>query len=83
MFFFTMKVNSLAHVYLWWNLHLFLIIMHWKYFKYNDLLHTFSVYKIPGKKHLQIFEICPPNKKVSKYIPHIRVIQKVEEITDT
>ena len=29
----------------------FLIIRHWSYFKYNDLLHMLNVYKIPASEH--------------------------------
>ena len=29
----------------------FLIITHWSYFKYNDLLHMLNVYKIPATEH--------------------------------
>ena len=33
------------------NHQLLLIITHWTYFKYSDLLHTLNVYKIPRKEH--------------------------------
>ena len=50
-FFSIMKLNSPTHVYLRQKQHLFLIIMHWIYFKYNDLFHALNVYKIPAKEH--------------------------------
>ena len=33
------------------NYQLLLTKAHWSYFKYNDLLHTLNVYKIPAKEH--------------------------------
>ena len=48
-FFSAVKLNSPRHIY--WNLHLFLVIMHWSYFKHNDLFHTLNIFKIPAKEH--------------------------------
>ena len=31
--------------------HLSLIVTHWSYFKYYDLLHTLNVYIIPAKEN--------------------------------
>ena len=45
------KVNSQKHICLRINHGLSLIKMHWSYFKYNDLLHTWNAYKFPGKQH--------------------------------
>ena len=42
------KVVLPTHVYLKGNYHLFLIIRHWSFFKYNDIPETLNVYKIPA-----------------------------------
>ena len=45
------KKTKFANTYLWRNLHLFLMIMPWSYFKYSYLFYTLNVYKIPAKEH--------------------------------
>ena len=73
------KVNSLKHVYLRKNHRSFLIKKHCSYFKYNDLLHTLSVYKIPRKKD-QVVDFWVPDEIVAseilfwKYLDYVPLI---------
>ena len=41
-----------------------MIKTHWSFSKYNDLLHSLNVYKIPGKEH-QVVELF------SKYLENV------------
>ena len=52
-----LKVISPIHVCLRINYHLFLIKTHWRYFKYNDLLHALNVYKILEKNIRKLSEL--------------------------
>ena len=47
----SLGVNSPIDVCLRKRYHLFLMIKHQSYFRYNDLLHTLSVYKILANEH--------------------------------
>ena len=58
------KVNSPKHVCLRGYHRVFLIKTHWSFSKYNDLLHSLNVYKIPGKEH-QVVELF------SKYLENV------------
>ena len=40
--------------YFWWK-------MHWRYFKYSDLLHTLNLYKMTVKEH-QVVEFWAPDE---------------------
>ena len=62
----SLKVNSPAFLCLRDNQHLFLI-MHWSYFKYNDILHTKNVYKISNQ--ISVSEIL-----FWKYLEYVSLI---------
>ena len=70
-----LKIISPIHVCLRINYHLFLIITHWRYFKYNDLLHTLNVYKILEKEHQEIVraadKISVSKELFSKYLEYV------------
>ena len=54
------------------------MITHWRYFKYNDLLHTLNVYKILKKEHQKIVqaadEILVSKTLFSKYLEYVPLI---------
>ena len=45
------RVNLPRHICLMGNWKLFLILTHWSYSKWEDILHILNVYEIPAEEH--------------------------------